>query len=128
MFGVAAEFQDVPLRYAHVLQQPPRGVRLPFRLFAAQALGEVLHHLFKLQVRISTLQQIKKVLAHSRLVCVLLHDGSSIGSSWEADCGASAAVSGRSPLNTRPMPRTRRRMGSAPLSSAKKISPARLLR
>ena len=37
-------------------------------------------------------------------------------------------ISGFSPRNTREIPRTIRRNGSAPLLSAKKISPIRLLR
>src|ERR1700675_3647070 len=55
----------------------------------------------------------------------LLHDSPC----WLTWTGAASVaidtVSGASPRYTRPMPRTRRRIGSSPLASAKKISPAR---
>src|SRR5258706_16285580 len=58
----------------------------------------------------------------------LLHD-SSCCLAWTGATGVgTAAVSGASPRYTRPIPRTRRRIGSSPLASAKKISPERVPR
>src|SRR5258708_25638909 len=48
---------------------------------------------------------------------------------WTGATGvATGVVSGASPRYTRPIPRTRRRIGSSPRASAKKISPARVPR
>src|SRR5690242_1835363 len=128
MFRTAAEFHNVPLRDAHVLQQTPRRVRLPLRLLAPQALGKVFYHLVKFDVRVPALQQVEKVLAQRLLVIVFCHDECSLRNSSETAPAAGMPGSGCSPWNTLPIPRTTRRIGSSLLLSAKKISPARLLR
>ena len=74
MIAIAAELEDVPLRNAHVLQQTPHRVRLSLRFLASQPFGKALHRFLKPQMRVSTLQEIEKMLAQRLVMIVFLHE------------------------------------------------------
>ena len=62
VLSVAAEFEDVPLRNAHVLEQPPCRKRKSGGADATQLRREVREDLFKGNVRAATVQQIQQML------------------------------------------------------------------
>src|SRR5260370_29647400 len=68
MFGVAAELENVPLHYAHVLQQHPGRVQKSCRLGAAQLRGNTAHHLLKLGMRPSPGKQLEQMPAKFSVV------------------------------------------------------------
>ncbi len=63
VLGVAAELEDVPLGDPQVLDQPPRGVRLPLRPDAPQCGRQALHRGVEVEVGIAAAQQIDQVPA-----------------------------------------------------------------
>src|SRR5262245_6360015 len=63
MFGVAAEFQDVPLRNAHVFEQHPGGVRKTPDLLTAELRGKAFDHVIEFSMRAAILEQGQEMLA-----------------------------------------------------------------
>src|SRR5205823_10644460 len=63
VFGVAAKFEDVPLRNAQVLQQPPGRVRDAGRPGAAQRGRQVGDGRVEVQVGAAAAEQVQKVFA-----------------------------------------------------------------
>src|SRR5581483_10865409 len=63
MLRIAAEFQNVPLRDAHVLQQLPRAVRRAGWYCPAQPRRKIRHHRVEIGMRVASTQQVHKVLA-----------------------------------------------------------------
>src|SRR5260370_22283407 len=75
MFGVAAELENVPLRYAHVLEQHPGRVQKSCRLDAAQLRGNTAHHLLKLGMRRSPGKQLEHMPAKFSVVASIFRLG-----------------------------------------------------
>src|SRR5215470_11832556 len=63
MFGVAAEFQNIPLRDSRVLEQLPAGVWQTLHEAAALMRRETLNGVRKVHMRRATFEQIRQVLA-----------------------------------------------------------------
>ena len=72
MRRVAAEFEYVPLREAHVLKHLPRRVRKVFDLSIDKLNREIRDHTLEVYVRAAAPQQVKKVLAQCLIVIHLL--------------------------------------------------------
>ncbi len=75
MFRVAAELENVPLHYAHVLQQHPGGVQQSCRLGAAQFRGNTAHDLLKLGMRPFTGKQLEHMAAKFSVVASIFRLG-----------------------------------------------------
>jgi hypothetical protein len=63
MFRIAAEFQDVPLGDAQVLQEPPGAVRHKRDGTAAKGRWNVGHSFIEIQVSAATFEEIEEVFA-----------------------------------------------------------------
>src|SRR5450755_2663057 len=61
MLAVPAEFENVPLRQAQVLQQHPRRMRKFRGLRTAQLGGQILYNILKLGVGSSTREKVEKM-------------------------------------------------------------------
>ena len=59
MLRIAAEFQDVPLCNAHVLEQLPRRMRRAFDLFATQLRRQPAHGIIKASVSALEAEQVQ---------------------------------------------------------------------
>src|SRR5260370_4546761 len=75
MFWVAAELENVPLHYAHVLQQHPGRVQKSCRLGAAQCRGNTAHHLLKLGMRPAAGKQLEHMPAKFSVVASIIRLG-----------------------------------------------------
>ncbi len=63
VLGTSAEFQDVPLRDAQVLEKLPGRMRQPRGSRSAQRRREILQRIVKMEVRATTLEQMNDVFA-----------------------------------------------------------------
>jgi len=68
MFGVTAEFQDVPLGQAKVFEQHPEGMGITGGLLAAKAGGDVGDNGVEGGVGVTALQEFKQMLAKGVVV------------------------------------------------------------
>ncbi len=73
VFGVAAEFENIPLRQPKMLEQHPGRVRESVGFYAAQLLRHVFHDVVKPGVGAAAVKQINDVLA--KLLAVRIFDG-----------------------------------------------------
>ena len=63
MFGAAAEFEDVPLGDAEMLEEHPGRGGVICGLRTAEVCGKIFHYIFEFGVGVAAIEKIEKVFA-----------------------------------------------------------------